>query len=160
MKRSIFADLVIEVQYSIAAMQIAADSKLTVPNDVYGKWDAFIINIENLLSQNNFQIAEQHESNRSDSLSQYYGIYPANAQGEVQYKIIVILRVSDHSLPRGEGHGAKYYERYAQSLKYPEDKEHQDWIFEQILVNDHSVESYQSALKDVKGIIEQWKVAE
>lgn len=152
-------DLYIEVEYTNLTpdVEITSDTSVyNVPNSVYGKWDSFIINIENLFDENGFEIAEQHSSNRQNSLSQYYAIYPANEEKEVVYEIMMVLRVSDHALPRGVSHGKAYYERYAQQNKRPEDKQYQRWKFEQIIVDGQYDDSYDEALKDAENIIEHW----
>lgn len=152
-------DLYIEVEYTNLTPSVkitSGTSVYNVPNSVYGKWDSFIINIENLFDENGFEIAEQHSSNRQNSLSQYYAIYPANEEKEVVYEIMMVLRVSDHALPRGVSHGKAYYERYAQQNKRPEAKQHQRWKFEQIIVDGQYDDSYDEALKDAENIIEHW----
>lgn len=154
-------DLVISIEYSISDEsegQIAASSDFeqSIPNSVYGKYDSFLINLEKAFHEAGFKIVENHGSDRPNSLSEYFAIYPADSNGDVVYTILVILRVSDHRLKRGKKHGYKYYNNYAQKNKYPESKEHQDWKFEQILVNGHSADSYDEAMSDVEELISRW----
>lgn len=154
-------DLVISIEYSISEEsegQIAASSDFeqSIPNSVYGKYDAFIINLEKKFEEAGFMIAENHTSNRPNSLSEYFAIYPIDSNGEAVYTILVILRVSDHRLRRGKKHGYKYYNKYAQENKYPKSKDNQDWQFEQILVNNHSTNSYDEAMIDVEELISRW----
>lgn len=154
-------DIVISIEYSISGeseVPIAAsyDFEQSIPNSVYGKYDSFLINLEKAFHEAGFKIVENHGSDRPNSLSEYFAIYPANSNGEVVYTVLVVLRVSDHRLKRGKKHGYKYYNRYAQENKYPKSKEHQDWQFEQILVNDHSVDSYDEAMSDVEELISRW----
>lgn len=154
-------DLVISIEYSISEElegQIAAasDFEQSIPNSVYGKYDSFLINLEKAFHESGFKIAENHDSDRPNSLSEYFAIYPADSSGKVVYTVLVVLRVSDHRLKRGKKHGYKYYNNYAQENKYPKSKEHQDWQFEQILVNNHSVDSYDEAMSDVHELISKW----
>ena len=149
-------DLVISIEYSIAdsdaSIAASSDFEQSIPNSVYGKYDAFIINLEKKFEDAGFKIAENHSSNRPDSLSEYFAIYPADSDRNIVYTILIILRVSDHRLK----HGYKYYNKYAQEQKYPKSKEHQDWEFEQILVNNHSTSSYDEAMVDVEELISKW----
>ena len=153
-------DLVISIEYSIAdsdtSIAASSDFEQSIPNSVYGKYDAFIIKLEKKFRDAGFKIAENHGSNRPDSLSEYFAIYPADSDGNIVYTILIILRVSDHRLKRGKKHGYKYYNNYAQKQKYPKSKEYQDWEFEQILVNNHSASSYDEAIVDVEELISKW----
>lgn len=154
-------NLVITIEYSISDSsynKISASENLEdyIPNSVYAKYDAFIINMENAFAKAGFIISENHSTNRTNSLSEYYAIYPANKHKKPIYTILIVLRVSDHKLKRGEKHGYNYYDKYAQENKYPESKQYQEWQFEQILLNDHSCKSYQDAILEVKQLISKW----
>lgn len=150
-------DLIIEVIYDIngSITQICADDNLDIPNLEYGNFDAFLINLEHLFTRNGFKIKEHHGSNNKRSISQYYAIYPAN-DNSVIYDILIILRISDHQLPRGVNHGLKYFDQYAQDNKYPLDKTYQDWELRQIILNGKSVHNYRQGLHESKQIIQEW----
>ncbi len=117
------------------------------------------MNIENVLRKNKFEIVESHESNRPESLSQYYAIYPADSDNRVKYEIMIVLRVSDHYLPRGVDNGNSYYEEYAQEHKVPENKSYQEWEFEQVTVNGQYSNSYVRAIRQIKQLVQSWKDA-
>lgn len=148
-------DLVIKLDYSAEDYNIAASEDMPLP--VQGEWEAFLINIENILEENGFVIVEQHESNRPNSISQYYGVYPADYDGNVLYKVLIILRVSDHKLPKGSYYGRHYYTNYANRLKYPKDKKSQPWKLIQVVVQSHSTDNYWTALDYVENVVQQWK---
>lgn len=155
-------DLYIEVEYTNLTpdIEITSDTSVEgVPFDVKGSWDAFLVNIENVLRKNRFEIVESHESNRPESLSQYYAIYPADSDNHVKYEIMIVLRVSDHYLPRGVDNGNSYYEEYAQKYKIPENKSYQEWEFEQVIVNGQYSNSYVRAIRQIKQLVQNWKDA-
>ena len=147
-------DLVIQVDYVAENVAISASEDMPLP--IQGDWDAFLINIENILYENGFGIAEQHASNRQNSLSQYYGVYPANKDKTVVYRLLIILRVSDHPLTRGEEHGRHYYENYARKLKNPKTKQYQNWRLAQVIVQGHSTEDYWDALREFEKLVQKW----
>ena len=151
-------DLFIEIEYLNLDPDVIMSSDTNVdgiPNSVQGDWEAFLINMEHIFHKYGFDIKDSHSSNRSDSLSQYYAVFPAGFNKQVCYEILIILRVSDHPLIRGIDHGENYYEKYAQENKYPEDKEYQDWEFEQILVNGHSESSYAKATREIRKLVNE-----
>lgn len=153
-------DLYIEVEYENLTPDVTITSDTSVdgvPFDVRGSWDAFLVNIENILKKNNFEIVESHESNRSDSLSQYYAVYPSDSHNDMKYEIMIVLRVSDQYLPRGIDNGNDYYEYYAQQNKRPEDKEYQEWEFAQVTVNGRHSDSYIRAIRQIKTLVQTWK---
>lgn len=155
-------DLYIEVEYTNLTpdIEITSDTSVEgVPFDVKGSWDAFLVNIENVLRKNKFEIVESHESNRPESLSQYYAIYPADSDNRVKYEIMIVLRVSDHYLPRGVDNDNSYYEKYAQEHKVPENKSYQEWEFEQVTVNGQYSNSYVRAIRQIKQLVQSWKDA-
>lgn len=155
-------DLYIEVEYTNLTpdIEITSDTSVEgVPFDVKGSWDAFLVNIENVLRKNRFEILESHESNRPESLSQYYAIYPSDSDNRVKYEIMIVLRVSDHYLPRGVNNGNSYYEEYAQEHKVPENKSYQEWEFEQVTVNGQYSNSYVRAIRQIKQLVQSWKDA-
>lgn len=155
-------DLYIEVEYTNLTpdIEITSDTSVEgVPFDVKGSWDAFLVNIENVLRKNRFEIVESHESNRPESLSQYYAIYPADSDNHVKYEIMIVLRVSDHYLPRGVNNGNSYYQEYAQEHKVPENKSYQEWEFEQVTVNGQYSNSYVRAIRQIKQLVQSWKDA-
>ena len=153
-------DLYIEIQYINLDPDIIVSSENTVdgvPFSVNGSWDAFLINMEHVFEKNGFEIKETHSSNRENSLSQYYAIFPVDSDKKLCYEILIVLRVSDHPLIRGVDNGESYYERYTQENNYPEEKDFQDWEFEQILINGHTEYSYVKAIRAVKKIVQDWK---
>lgn len=155
-------DLYIEVEYTNLTpdIEITSDTSVEgVPFDVKSSWDAFLVNIENVLRKNRFEIVESHESNRPESLSQYYATYPADSDNHVKYEIMIVLRVSDHYLPRGVDNGNSYYEEYAQENKVPENKSYQEWEFEQVTVNGQYSNSYVRAIRQIKQLVQNWKDA-
>lgn len=96
-------NLVITIEYSISDSsynKISASKNLEdyIPNSVYAKYDAFIINMENAFAKAGFIIAENHSTNDTNSLSEYYAIYPANKYKKPIYTVLIVLRVSDHKL--------------------------------------------------------------
>ena len=153
-------DLTVIIEYSIdyTNNQVAASQNFedSMPNSVYAKYDAFIINMEKEFAQAGFTLQEKHSSDRHDSLSKYYAIYPADSDKNPVYTVLIILRVSDHRLKKGQRHGYKYYNKYAQQNKYPTSKEYQFWQFEQILVNHKSCNSYDDAMIDIENLIHTW----
>ena len=91
-------NLVITIEYSISDSsynKISASKNLEnyIPNSVYAKYDAFIINMENAFAKAGFIISKNHSTNRTNSLSEYYAIYPANKHKKPIYTILIVLRV-------------------------------------------------------------------
>ena len=125
-----------------------------IPNSVQGDWEAFLINMEHIFHKYGFDIKDSHSSNRADSLSQYYAVFPAGFDKQVCYEILIILRVSDHPLLSGDHDGD--YNRYAQQNKYSKDKAFQDWDFQQISVNGHTEYSYVKAIRNIRKLVNKW----
>lgn len=89
-------NLVITIEYSVSGSsynKISASKNLEdyIPNSVYAKYDAFIINMENAFAKAGFIIAENHSTNRTNSLSEYYAIYPANKYKKPIYIYLYLL---------------------------------------------------------------------
>lgn len=150
-------DMLIEIECMLDSnIDVAASTNLeSILSD--HDYVAFLINFENKIQEAGFVIAETHSSNRPDSLSEYYAIFPADKNRKPVYTIMIILRISDHRLPRGEKHGQAYYNRYAQENKYPQTKQYQQWKFETIRINKNPVRDYDDALLNVEYFLSKWR---
>lgn len=152
-------DMLIEVECSLDEFsEVAASSKFedVISDKTYNDFVSFLINFENHVHRAGFEIMENHSSDRPNSLSEYCAIFPANTDKKVVYTIMIVLRISDHKLPRGEKYGEKYYDRYAQENKKPDTKEYQYWEFDSITINKHPVHDYDDALLQVDDFLSRW----
>ena len=169
MKRSIQSstdvrtyDLIVEIDYLNLGPDVVRSSDEhidEVPRLVYAHWEAFLINMTNIFDKYGFEVKESHQSNRKDSLSQYHVVHPVGSNKDICYEVLIILRVSNHLLIQDIDNGTDHYKQYAQNNKYSKDKDFQDWVLEQILVNKQTTDSYARAIRNVKELVQTWRDA-
>lgn len=119
-------------------------------------FDAFIINAGGKLLQNGYEIVDEHWSNNEDSLSYYIEAIKKNDINKSDIKVILFIRLSDHSLnSKTDFSRNRYYNKVAQDSKKPDNKNNQDWEFINIVSQGHSVEDYANAIKKLKDTLSQ-----
>lgn len=58
---------------------------------------AFVDNAVRLMKERHSRIVDIHQSNRAESSSWYVAMYPANNQGEIESKYLLIFVFSEHA---------------------------------------------------------------
>ena len=79
---------------------------------VANEFHMFALNVSNYISDHDFIIEDEHQSNRDGSLSYYITFYPTDEDGNVRDKYLIFLRLSDHDI-KGLSSRSKNYHRDA-----------------------------------------------
>lgn len=112
----------------------------------------FIINALGVFDSHDFEILDEHTSNKSDSY--YYTLVKKDQVENMRYKYILFVRLSDHA-NRKESESAKktYYAHRADELKQPATKSKQTWRLKEVTVNKDTFNSYDEALDYIDNIL-------
>lgn len=135
--------------------QIAASIRPLVNEDgtpdegAIAEYEEFIVNALEIFDRYDFEVLEEAESDRSHSM--YYSFVKHDDIENKNYKYILFIRISDHSIDEHSMNGRrKYYSSEASKLKQPETKRKQTWKFKDIIVNDKLFSSYDDALFEIE----------
>ena len=145
-------EITFEVVYNIALFNsdIAASIQPISNTDVeqYGQafadWEDFVSGVIQLMSEYEFEVIDYETSNKS-RISHYFSFYIRDAEGNVQTRVLIFLRLSTHDL-RDLSADNKYHEKRAQELKWPKTKKRQVWKSLNVIVNDKTYDDYDDAL--------------
>lgn len=110
------------------------------------------LNINSLavFQDNNFTILDFNKSNRQNSKSVYISGVRSSGYKSKNYKCILFIRISDHSMnPDTEAARNEYYERKAQTFKQPESKSHQKWKLKSIVMDGTHCSTVDEALDEL-----------
>lgn len=121
----------------------------SIDESALSEYQEFLINVFSILDENEFEVIEDHESDRS-STSHYMSAYKKDALSGESIKCIIFIRISDHDLARrSEDSRKSYYKSEAERLKQPKSKKKQTWRFYNIVVNGQKFNSYDEALEAI-----------
>lgn len=76
--------------------KITASEVESEVEDLDIKWNDFLDSIIGKIEIRNFEIIDEHESNRKNSKSYYILFYPRTSKGELRTDFLIQLRISDH----------------------------------------------------------------
>lgn len=144
----VFINIVIEYEYYgdiVKGTETLPADKMDLTDQEQDNFEDFLINIDGLIYAFQFDVQEQHSSNRSNT-SQYYAFYGADSEGEVNYEKLYFIRISTHQLPREDKYRfPQYYKDMAEKFKTPKSKKRQSYCVKKITVNKDSYATYEDA---------------
>lgn len=117
----------------------------SIDQGAVSEYEEFIVNVLEIFDRHDFEVIEEAESNYSHSI--YYSFVKHDDYDNKDYKYILFVRISDHSVRESSKVGRqKYYANHANQLKEPKSKRKQTWKFKEIIVNNQLFDSYEDAL--------------
>lgn len=124
------------------------------PNDqAVADYNAFIVNLWEAIEYIGFTLEGEPKQSSNNSYSYYFDFFATDDDGNVVYKCIVHLRVSDHPLREYEGSNKnrnKYYKEQSETLESKYNMKKIRYKFKNIVVNGESYDSYDDALEDIE----------
>ena len=161
-KNNIIVDFVVELQPAfsdVAASEIVdiVDTDVFENSPAYDAWESFIINVEEAIFAQDYQIVD-HKTTSVSKISEYYDLYAKDEGGNLITSCILLLRVSNHKLSKGHPNESrqKLQER-ANRHKIPSTKTRQRYHYNRVIVNSQTFENYFEALDEVDRLLEQFK---
>ena len=127
---------------------------LLLPDGTYDRlaldeYEDFVINLLEVFDSCDFTIIEERESPYSQS--RYFSLVRKEDESTKEYKYILFVRISDHSLESTRNSvQQKYFNEHAQELKQPKSKSRQKWKLKKLTVNKDTYFSYEDALYDIE----------
>lgn len=100
-----------------------------------------------------FEIVDNHASNRKESASYYVSFYPVKEDGSKLNKYMINFRISDHDIPNLGQRSRRYYQNLADKHKRTSGK-HQKFRLYSIIVNDQTFKTYEDALDYIEKLCE------
>lgn len=139
-------------------LQVAAAKCFSNMNkhQVANKFHMFALNVSNYISDHEFIIEDEHQSNRDGSLSYYITFYPTDEDGNVRDKYLIFLRLSDHDIKGLSSRSKNYHRDTANKFKRSQDK-NQLYMFENIVIDGEMFKGFASALDHVYDMCDRMK---
>lgn len=138
----------------IAASQESTIKPLTNPDGTpdqlaVDEYEDFVLNVLEIFDYYDFIVIESRQSPYSNSY--YFSLVCKGDEARKDYKYILYVRVSDHSLSKYQIDSQnKYFGQHAQELKQPPTKSKQRWRVKRITVNRDTYYSYDEALDAIE----------
>lgn len=117
------------------------------------QWNTFIDNVISYLEYLDFEIIDDHSSNRSSSYSHYTAFYPVDREGNLKSEHLINFRISDHIVPHLKSKSRHYYQNLANRNKRSEGSK-QKFRLISVTVNDETFETYEQALSYIEKQLE------
>lgn len=118
-------------------------------------FESFVEHVMGFIFQRDFIIENEHESNRSGSVSYYATFYPTDEAGNIRDKYLVFFRSSDHKSKSDFDSKMKrrnYHKSIAKKYKRSDDK-NQQWRFRDIVIGTEAYPSYNKALDAIADML-------
>lgn len=140
---------------------LAADTKIVPLRNELGEldqqaitqWNNFIDNVVSYIEYLDFEIIDNHSSNRASSYSHYTSFYPTDTNGNRKTEYLINFRISDHVVNHLKKKSRYYYQNLAKRNKRSEG-EKQKFRLVAVTVNNETFETYEQALSYVEEQLE------
>lgn len=117
------------------------------------QWNNFIDNVVSYIDYLDFEIVDDHGSDRSLSYSHYTSFYPADKDGNQKTEYLINFRISDHIVSHLKKKSRYYYQNLAKKNKRSQDSK-QKYRLVAVTVNNETFETYEQALDYIEHQLE------
>ena len=140
---------------------LAANTKIVPLKDENGQldqqaltqWNTFIDNVVSYIEYLDFEVIDNHSSNRASSYSHYTSFYPVDREGNLKGEYLINFRISDHVVNHLKKKSRYYYQNLAKRNKRSEG-EKQKFRLVAVTVNNETFETYEQALSYIEKQLE------
>lgn len=140
---------------------LAADTKIVPLRDEEGnldqqaltQWNTFIDNVVSYIEYLDFEIVDNHSSNRPTSYSHYTSFYPTDKNENQKTEYLINFRISDHVVNHLKKKSRYYYQNLAKRNKRSEGDK-QKFRLVAVTVNNETFETYEQALSYIEKQLE------